>query len=297
MRKIIDTHTHIYDKQYEEDFDEVMKNIELQLEGIVSIGWDLESSLKSVELANKYPFVYAVIGVHPVDIKKYSDDTKKKLEKIDKHNNRKYFISYREELDLKLSKNNILIKGTDNIVEDVKKIYHDEFDEYVEKYNKKQLREDRKIGDYFEKICNDKQKNIAIEIILQIGDVNDWKDIPLSERKKISDVFLNGTAIINNKGLKVAHSIIHFDESTPHCHLIVIPIAKNCNTGMEKQVSTNKVLTKKNLAMLRGLLYKELIKKFNKVYNSNLTLKKGGELKEHLSLIEYKNYKKEKENI
>jgi len=39
----------------------------------------------------------------------------------------------------------------------------------------------------------------------------------------------------------------------------------------------------------KGTQAKELIKKFNKVYNSNLTLKKGGELKEHLSLIEYKN--------
>ena len=70
MRKIIDTHTHIYDKQFENDFDDVMKRIEDELEGIVSIGFDLESSLKSIELANRYSFVNAVIGVHPVDIKK-----------------------------------------------------------------------------------------------------------------------------------------------------------------------------------------------------------------------------------
>jgi hypothetical protein len=63
------------------------------------------------------------------------------------------------------------------------------------------------------------------------------------------------------------------------------------------RVTLEEIIRRKEFAMLRGLLYKELIKKFNKVYNSNLTLKKGGELKEHLSLIEYKNYKKEKENI
>ena len=82
MSKIIDTHTHIYDKQFENDFDDVMKRIEDELEGIVSIGFDLESSLKSIELANRYSFVNAVIGVHPVDIKKYNDKIEKELERL-----------------------------------------------------------------------------------------------------------------------------------------------------------------------------------------------------------------------
>ena len=82
MRKIIDTHTHIYDKQFENDFDDVIKRIEDELEGIVSIGFDLESSLKSIELANRYSFVNAVIGVHPVDIKKYNDEVEKELERL-----------------------------------------------------------------------------------------------------------------------------------------------------------------------------------------------------------------------
>ena len=59
---------------------------------------------------------------------------------------------------------------------------------------------------------------------------------------------------------------------------------------MEKQVSLNKVLTRKNLAMLRGLLFKELLKKFNKVYDCNRTLKKGSELTEYLSMKDYKKY-------
>lgn len=82
MVKIIDTHTHIYDKQFSEDFDRVMFDIKEQMEGIVSIGFDLESSLKSIELSHKYDFVYAVIGVHPVDIKKYNEDVEKTLEKL-----------------------------------------------------------------------------------------------------------------------------------------------------------------------------------------------------------------------
>ena len=82
MSKIIDTHTHIYDKQFEEDFDGVIDRIENQLEGIVSIGFDLESSQKSVELAKKYNFIHAVVGVHPVDISKYNDEVEKEIEKL-----------------------------------------------------------------------------------------------------------------------------------------------------------------------------------------------------------------------
>ncbi len=82
MSKIIDTHTHIYDKQFEEDFDDVIDRIENELEGIVSIGFDLESSQKSVELAKKYNFVHAVVGVHPVDISKYNDEVEKEIEKL-----------------------------------------------------------------------------------------------------------------------------------------------------------------------------------------------------------------------
>ena len=82
MSKIIDTHTHIYDEQFQEDFDDVMKNIKEQMEGIVSIGFDMESSLKSIELANKYDFVHAVIGIHPVDIKKYNTEIDKELERL-----------------------------------------------------------------------------------------------------------------------------------------------------------------------------------------------------------------------
>lgn len=45
----------------------------------------------------------------------YAIPNLKKLEKIDRHNNRKYYVSYRKELDLSLSKHNILPKGTKTV--------------------------------------------------------------------------------------------------------------------------------------------------------------------------------------
>lgn len=47
----------------------------------------------------------------------------------------------------------------------IKKVYHELFDEALKKYNEKQSRADRKIGNYYEKICNSKQEKPFHEII------------------------------------------------------------------------------------------------------------------------------------
>lgn len=54
--------------------------------------------------------------------------------------------------------------------EDVKNVYHELFDEALVRYNEKQTRSDRKIDDYYDKICFGKQEKPFHEIILQIGD-------------------------------------------------------------------------------------------------------------------------------
>lgn len=82
MFKLIDTHAHIYDEQYNNDFNKVMEEIENELDSVVMIGCDLETSLESVKLSNEYNFVYATVGVHPMDISKYNDEVEKKLEKL-----------------------------------------------------------------------------------------------------------------------------------------------------------------------------------------------------------------------
>ena len=54
--------------------------------------------------------------------------------------------------------------------ENIKKVYHELFDEALERYNDKQTRADRKIENYYEKIRNSKQEKPFHELILQIGD-------------------------------------------------------------------------------------------------------------------------------
>ena len=80
--KLIDSHCHIDSSKYDADREDILKRIEYELEFVVNIGYDLESSQKSLDLAEKYDFIYAAVGFHPADLKGYNDDTEKELEKL-----------------------------------------------------------------------------------------------------------------------------------------------------------------------------------------------------------------------
>ena len=56
---------------------------------------------------------------------------------------------------------------------DIKAVYHELFDEALERYNAKQKRSDRKIDNYYEKIRQGKQEKLFYEVIFQIGNRDD----------------------------------------------------------------------------------------------------------------------------
>ena len=95
--------------------------------------------------------------------------TKRKLEGVAKHNLRKY------KSDEYSAENIMLLYGTENLVKDVKKVYHDEFDRVLKEYNDKQTRKDRKISDYYEYV-SEKSQDMAVEIIFQVGDMKYWQE-------------------------------------------------------------------------------------------------------------------------
>lgn len=100
--------------------------------------------------------------------KKSAITSKSKLMSVAKHNLRKYKSE-------EYSRNNIVIlKGTDDLYQDVKEIYHQEFDDVIKEYNEKQKRGDRKIKDYFEHVAEHEQ-DMAVEIIFQCGDKAFWQ--------------------------------------------------------------------------------------------------------------------------
>ena len=65
---MIDTHCHLDFDRYDSDRDEVIQRaFEANVAGLINISVDLKSALKSIELAERYPNIYAAVGVHPND--------------------------------------------------------------------------------------------------------------------------------------------------------------------------------------------------------------------------------------
>lgn len=79
--RLVDSHCHLNDDKYLEDIDNIINDINEKMEFVVCSGWDYNSSLKAIEIAEKNEKVYASIGFHPTDIQ---DITKEKLLHIEK---------------------------------------------------------------------------------------------------------------------------------------------------------------------------------------------------------------------
>ena len=72
--RLIDSHAHIYGKEFFADFDEMMQRAaDAGVDTIIVVGADLESSIQAVELAQKHPGIYAAVGVHPHDANRVTE--------------------------------------------------------------------------------------------------------------------------------------------------------------------------------------------------------------------------------
>lgn len=215
-----------------------------------------------------------------------------KIKRCDLHNNRKYKNNRNQEIDLSLSKYNITIAGTKNITNDIKEFYKKEFAEATYNYNKNQKDERRKIADYLTKMDKDSKSNIATEFIFQIGDKEDWENKSLEDKQKTVEIFKKAIPILEDKGIKTVNASLHIDETSPHLHLIAVPIIVNQKRGLEKQVSQNKVITKEIIKEIRSKVEKSFIEEYNRIYGTSKELKRGTEIEEHLQVQDYKNIKK-----
>ena len=73
--KFFDTHTHLYDKRFDEDRHKVITSLkENGIEKIITVGTDVQTSKECIETANKYEGVYASVGLHPHDAKNFKDE-------------------------------------------------------------------------------------------------------------------------------------------------------------------------------------------------------------------------------
>ena len=127
--------------------------------------------------------------------------------------------------------------------EDVKDVYHELFDEALVRYNEKQTRSDRKIDDYYDKICFGKQEKPFHEIILQIGDKDNMGATTENGQlaAKVLDEYMRDFQR-RNPTLRVFSAYLHMDEATPHLHIDFVPYTTGSKRGLDTRVSLKQAL-------------------------------------------------------
>ena len=128
--------------------------------------------------------------------------------------------------------------------ENVKDVYHELFDEALDRYNEKQTRSDRRIDDYYEKIRSGKQEKPFHEIILQIGDKDNMgaKTENGQLAAKVLDKYMQDFQR-RNPTLRVFSAYLHMDEATPHLHIDFVPYTTGSKRGLDTRVSLKQALS------------------------------------------------------
>lgn len=123
---------------------------------------------------------------------------------------------------------------------DLRKVYEEIFGESIAEYNAKQKRSDRKITDYYQKIQDDKRKNICYECIVQIGDKDDTGYSSPLEKKALTKFVKEWEK--RNPNLILVGAYMHSDEASSHLHIDYIPISTNNKRGLKIQNSLSGAL-------------------------------------------------------
>lgn len=230
--------------------------------------------------------------------------SKTHLKKVYDHNSRNYKDSN------KIKRGEIIqIVGTKNIYADVKKLYGDEFSGSVEKFNNAKGRKSRdKIDDYFEKIADDKQKSIAEEIIIGFGKKEFWEELSF-DNKEMTGVFEKQIEEFQNlyPNFKIANATVHYDEESPHVHIVGVPIKYGASRGLENQVSKSSVFSRESLTAGQDKLREVFIEDIKKIKikdNTGKNIANDLELNEkekgrnfNYSLEDYKKMKDEEKKL
>ena len=186
---------------------------------------------------------------------------------------------------------------------DIKEVYHNLFDEALERYNAKQKRSDRKIDDYYEKIRRGKQEKLFYEVIFQIGNKDDM-NVHSNEgqlAKEILSKFMEQFQK-RNPNLFVFSSHLHMDEQTPHIHIDFVPFIRNSKRGLDTRVSLKGALSEQGFkGGTRGMTeWNEWIEaekqELSKVMGRHgVQWKQLGTHNKHLSVLDFEKQERQKE--
>lgn len=85
-KNIFDTHAHYDDESFDEDRDELLSSLfSGSVSHIINCGCDLKSSLSTLALAEKYPDLYAAVGVHAHEAADCTQEDLAKIKKLYSH--------------------------------------------------------------------------------------------------------------------------------------------------------------------------------------------------------------------
>jgi len=83
---LIETHAHLDYPDFANDLDDVLRRaVDAGVTRVITIGTSIESSRRAIDLADKYPAVYATIGVHPTYVEEAEEDVFTPLRELAKH--------------------------------------------------------------------------------------------------------------------------------------------------------------------------------------------------------------------
>ena len=102
-----------------------------------------------------------------------------------------------------------------------------------------------------------------------------WNDKDERYRFKMVDVYNEQVKDLIKiiPDFKIANATIHFDEVSPHMHIVGVPVSYDCKRGMKKQVVKSKLFTKTTLTQIQDKMRNACIKSFNKFYDMDFKLK------------------------
>ena len=187
--------------------------------------------------------------------------------------------------------------------ENIKAVYHELFDEALERYNAKQTRADRRIENYYEKIRSGKQEKPFHEIILQVGNKDDMSADSDEGRlaATVLDEYMRAFQE-RNPNLRVFSAHLHMDEATPHLHIDFVPFTTGSKRGLDTRVSLKQALAAQGFTGgTRGDTEWSQWVRSEKEQLSNLMERHGIEWEDkgthdkHLSVLDYKKEQRAKE--
>ena len=167
-----------------------------------------------------------------------------------------------------------LIENPCKSANDYVKVFNKSFSNELLEYNNKQKRDDRKIDDYFKHV-ESSDKDIAVEIIIQISDKYYWDENP-DKRKFMEDVYREQIKDLQEMfpNLIITNAMLHLDEASPQILILGIPKATDYKRGLLAQCAKSKVFTPEILEKTQEEMREKALNSMRKFADPDFTFKK-----------------------